>query len=216
MKDVLDCTRAEELFSDYREDALPAPLRADLENHLATCAVCPPLLQALDEVLGVLRSPLDLEPSASLAARVAEGSWRRARATVVALRPRRRVRVPLQVHALAAGLATVATAAFLFFQQSSVRPAGVAGKVKERTVNVAASAQERAERLVEDLRMLRVMIATAFEGRVDRVNDRVDDYRRLLEKRRQHAPEDPDSRESRTGAAPRQADHLRTGGRTVS
>jgi hypothetical protein len=211
MKDVLDCARAEELFSDYREEALPGPLRADLENHLSTCASCPDLLRALEDVLGVLRAPLDLEPSASLAARVAEGSWRRARATVVAMRPR--VRVPLQVHALAAGLAALATAAFLFVQQAPARPAAVAGKVRERTVNVAASAQERAERIVEDLRMLRVMIATAFEGRVDRVNDRVDDYRRLLEKRRQHAPE---SRQSRTGAHPRAADHLRTGGRTLS
>ncbi|MET0554744.1 MAG: hypothetical protein ABW221_17010, partial [Vicinamibacteria bacterium] len=69
------------------------------------------------------------------------------------------------------------------------------------------------ERIVEDLRMLRVMIATAFEGRVERVNDRVDDYRRLLEKRRQHAP---DSRQSRTEAHSRAADHLRTGGGTVS
>jgi hypothetical protein len=211
MRDVLDCVRAEELFSDYREDALPAPLRADLENHLATCAACPPLLQALDEVLGVLQAPLDLEPSASLAARVAEASWRRGRATVVAIRPR--LRVPLQIHALAAGLAAVATAAFLFFQQAPSRPAGVAGRVKERTVNAAASAQEHAVRLVEDLRMLRVMIATAFEGRAERVNDRVDDYRRLLEKRRQHPP---DSRQSRTDVLPRSADHLRTGGRTLS
>jgi hypothetical protein len=211
MKDVLDCGRAEELFSDYREDALPAPLRADLETHLAACAGCPPLLRALDEVLGVLGSPLDLEPSATLAARVAEASWRRARTTVVPLRPR--VRVPLQVHALAAGLAALATAAFLFLQQSAGRPEGVAGRVKERTVTVAASAQEQAERLVEDLRMLRVMIATAFEGRVDRVNDRVDDYRRLLEKRRQHPP---DSRQSRTDVLSRTVDHLRTGAGTVS
>lgn len=208
---MLDCARAEELFSDYREDGLPAPLRADLETHLSACSVCPPLLRALDDVLCVLRAPLDLDPSATLAARVAEGSWRRARETVVPLRPR--VRVPLQVHALAAGLAAFATAAFLFFQQGPVRPAGVAGKVRERTVNVAATAQEHAARLVEDLRMLRVMIATAFEGRVDRVNDRVDDYRRLLEKRRQHPP---DSRQSRTDVLPLAADHLRTRSRTVS
>ena len=211
MRDVLDCARAEELFSDYREGALPAPLRADLETHLATCTACPGLLRALDEVLGVLRAPLDLDPSASLAARVAQASWRRARATVVPIRPT--VRVPLRVQALAAGLAAFATAAFLFVQQAPARPAGVAGKVKERTVNVAASAQEQAARLVEDLRMLRVMIATAFEGRVDRVNDRVDDYRRLLEKRRQHAPE---SRQSRTEVLSRAVDHLRTGSGTVS
>lgn len=212
MSGALDCTRAEELFSDFREGTLPEPLRADVAAHLASCASCRALQEAFDDVLGVLHAPLDLEPSGTLAARVAEASWRRGRATVVAMR-RPRVRVPLQVHALAAGLAAVATAAVFFFQQAPARPAGVAGRVKERTVNVAASAQEHAQRLVEDLRMLRVMIATAFEGRVDRVNDRVDDYRRLLEKRRQHAP---DSRESRVSGRARTAADLRTRGASVS
>jgi hypothetical protein len=43
---------------------------------------------------------------------------------------------------------------------------------------------ERTDRLLEDIRILRVVISAAFEGRLDRVNDRFDDYRRLLEKRR--------------------------------
>jgi hypothetical protein len=42
---------------------------------------------------------------------------------------------------------------------------------------------EKKDRVMEDFRLLRVVIATAFEGRLDRVNDRVDDYRRLLERR---------------------------------
>jgi anti-sigma factor RsiW len=212
MRDVLDCARAEELLSDYREGQLNAPLRADLEGHLASCPHCPLLLAAISDVLDVLRSPLDLDPSASLAARVASASWKAARtATVVPLR--RVQRLPAQVQALAAGLAVCVTSAVLLLQ-SAPPPGRVAGRVKERTVNAAVYVQERTVRLVEDLRMLRVVIATAFEGRIERVNDRVDDYKRLLEKRRQHTPE---RRESQAEPlAPRSALHLRTGPGSVS
>lgn len=207
MNDVLDCARAEELFSDYREGQLPAPLRGDLERHLESCPHCPPLLAAITDVLDILRSPLDIDPSASLAARVAQASWRAARqATVVPLR--RATRLPVQVQALAAGLAMFVTAAFLVVRSAPPQPGRVAGRVKDQTVHAAVYVQERTVRLVEDLRMLRVVIATAFEGRVERVNDRVDDYKRLLEKRRQQSPE---SRESLAGArTPRSADHFRT------
>lgn len=207
MRDLLDCTRAEELLSDYQEGQLPEPLRADVEGHLASCPRCPQLLAAITDVLDVLRAPLDLDPSASLAARVAQASWRAARqAAVVPFRRARRL--PAQVQALAAGLALCVTSAVLLVESAPPQPGRVAGRVKERTVNAAVYVQERTVRLVEDLRMLRVVIATAFEGRVERVNDRVDDYKRLLEKRRQHAP---GSRESQAGAlAPRSAHHLRT------
>ena len=47
---------------------------------------------------------------------------------------------------------------------------------------------ERKDRLVEDVRILGVVLGTAFEGRLDRVNERVEDYRRLLDRRRP-APE---------------------------
>ena len=207
MRDVLDCARAEELLSDYREGQLNAPLRADLEGHLASCPHCPLLLAAINDVLDVLRSPLDLDPSGSLAARVASASWKAARtATVVPLR--RVQRLPAQVQALAAGLAVCVTSAVLLLQSAPPDPGRVAGRVKERTVNAAVYVQERTVHLVEDLRMLRVVIATAFEGRLERVNDRVDDYKRLLEKRRQHAPE---HRESQVEPQPqRSAAHLRT------
>jgi hypothetical protein len=46
------------------------------------------------------------------------------------------------------------------------------------------------ERLVEDVRLLGVVLSTAFEGRLDRVNERVQDYRRLLERRRTEDPDD--------------------------
>jgi anti-sigma factor RsiW len=206
MRDVLDCARAEELLSDYREGLLAEPLRADVARHLETCADCRALLEAMSDVLEVLRSPLDLDPAGTLAERVARASWRAARATVTPFR--KPVRLPAQVQTLAAAVAVAVTGVFLLVQHAPPQPARVAGRVKEQTVNAAVYVQERTERLVEDLRMLRVVIATAFEGRVDRVNDRVDDYKKLLEKRRQHAP---DGRESQSGAAAtRSARHLRT------
>jgi hypothetical protein len=39
--------------------------------------------------------------------------------------------------------------------------------------------------LLEDCRILRVVVGAAIEGRLDRVSDRVEDYRRLLERRRE-------------------------------
>ena len=48
----------------------------------------------------------------------------------------------------------------------------------------------RKDRLVEDVRILGVVLGTAFEGRLERVNERVEDYRHLLERRRAGAKED--------------------------
>jgi hypothetical protein len=41
---------------------------------------------------------------------------------------------------------------------------------------------------MEDVRVLRVVIETAFEGRVEKVGERVEDYRKLLERRRAEEP----------------------------
>jgi hypothetical protein len=67
-------------------------------------------------------------------------------------------------------------------------------RLLEGTLNAEAYLSERKDRVVEDFRLLRVVVTTAFEGRLDRMNDRVDDYRRLLEKRRAAEQE-----EKRTG-----------------
>jgi hypothetical protein len=64
-----------------------------------------------------------------------------------------------------------------------------ATRIEERADTMLALAAERRDRLVEDVRILRVVISAAFESRMDRMNDRVDDYRRLLERRRTPEPE---------------------------
>jgi hypothetical protein len=65
-----------------------------------------------------------------------------------------------------------------------------ASRLTAKTVNAREYLLERGDRLVEDLRLLRLVVSTAFEARLERVNDRVEDYRRLLERRRERHPGD--------------------------
>jgi hypothetical protein len=92
--------------------------------------------------------------------------------------------MPAGVWLAAAALAAAVGTGIFYGQRAGLDPVRSARRVVERSVNVGAYLLERKDRLVEDVRLLRVVIGTAFEGRVERVNDRVDDYRKLLEKRR--------------------------------
>jgi hypothetical protein len=76
-------------------------------------------------------------------------------------------------------------------------------RVLERASNAGVYVMERKDRLVEDVRILRVVVGAAFEGRLDRVNDRVEDYRRLLEKRK--SAEQKKSEAPAKGAEPQAA-----------
>jgi hypothetical protein len=172
-----ECRRAEELFSDHLEGALPPPLSADLESHLASCADCRVLLATVAEVVEALKAYPVLEPPATLAERAAA-------AALAAPRPASRVRLRWPDLGLPAGLQALAAALALALTGTALLAATEGARLKERTLNAAVYLTERKDRVVEDFRLLRVVVTTAFEGRLDRMNDRVDDYRRLLEKRR--------------------------------
>jgi hypothetical protein len=203
MRTTLDCARAEELLSDYHEGLLDDPLRADVERHLVSCERCTELRAALGEVVAALRSAPEVDPARDLAERAAAAALRAADAQRFGRRlafPQIRVAAravfalpePVLVRGLAATLALAITGGVLLAQSFVGPPVRAANRVVERTVNAGAYLAERKDRLVEDFRLLRVVIGTAFEGRLDRVNDRVDDYRRLLERRRGvAAPESP-------------------------
>jgi Putative zinc-finger len=180
MNEALDCARSEELLSDRLAGALDATTAAALDRHLGLCERCRALAEAVGEVVDALQSFPAVEPAADLAERAA----------TAALASRRRslgrswgafrlpdLGLPVGLQVLAASIALVVTGgAVLAATQSS--------RLREQTFNAGAYLSERKDRVFEDFRLLRVVVTTAFEGRLDRMNDRVDDYRRLLEKRR--------------------------------
>jgi hypothetical protein len=210
----MDCDRAAELLSDDLDGALDRVTAAELASHLAGCAQCRALRLAMADVTSLLRAPA-LEPATDLADRVARGSWVAVRAPILRAERKRAwahataswasrlTEVPFAVQAVAAALALVVTAGLVMAAGpgAPARPR-FGQRVSEATVYVL----ERKDRLVEDLRLLRVVVSTAFEGRLDRVNDRVDDYRRLLEQRKKdEAPKDDkksELEESEPGSRP--------------
>ena len=125
-----------------------------------------------------LKRPPELAAPAGLGDRVASAVARE-RAAPARLRRVRRIQ------AVAAALAIAGTTALYSTRGPAVRQGG---RLVKRAGNAAVYLLERKDRLLEDVRILRVVVSAAFEGRMDRVNDRVEDYRRLLERRR-NAPE---------------------------
>ena len=71
------------------------------------------------------------------------------------------------------------------------RGARAAQRLVGQTVTAGSSLMERKDRLLEDVRVLGVVLSTAFEGRIERVNERVNDYKRLLERRKPSPPPEP-------------------------
>jgi hypothetical protein len=97
--------------------------------------------------------------------------------------------VPHWVSTAAAGFALIALGSLLMLvgPDASTR---AAQRLVGRTVDASEVILARKDRLVEDVRILGVVLGTAFEGRLERMNERVEDYRRLLERRREARPED--------------------------
>jgi hypothetical protein len=184
---AMSCARAEELLSDHLEGTLPEPLRRDLDAHLAACGECPGLRDALAEVVAALRAHPVLEPPAELARRAATAALARRRASPPLLAWRFSM-VPPAFQAAAALLALLVTGGVLLATAGG-GATRLAGRVQQRTRNAGVFLVERKDRLVEDLRLLRVFVGTAFGSRVESVGERVEDYRRLLEQRRQREQE---------------------------
>jgi hypothetical protein len=186
----VNCLRAEELFSDHLDGTLHDLLRRELESHVASCAHCAPLLAALEDVMGVLqaararRTPPVLEPAPDLAARAAAAALAAGRSP--SRRTGLRAIAPARLQTMAAGIALLATATVLAGRMA------LEHRWPQRLVSEAATAGvrvlERKDRALEDLRLLRVVVGATFSGRMDRVTERVDDYKRLLERRRAATP----------------------------
>jgi Putative zinc-finger len=181
----MDCPRAEELLSDYQEDALHAVLRGEVEAHLAGCDRCRELSETLVAVKDALRDFPDVDAPLGLAQRAAAAALAARRRSVV----RPALVVPHWVSTAAAGFALIALGSLLMLvgPDASTR---AAQRLVGRTVDASEVILAHKDRLVEDVRILGVVLGTAFEGRLERMNERVEDYRRLLERRREARPED--------------------------
>ncbi len=203
----MDCRRAEELLSDRLEGSLHPILGAEHEAHLASCAACHELLEALVEVVAALRSAPELEPSETLAERAASAALSRPR--TIEIRPA--LVLPQWLNAAAAGLALIALGTTLAVVGPE-RGARAAERLVGQTVTAGSSLLERKDRLLEDVRVLGVVLSTAFEGRIERVNERVNDYKRLLERRKASPqPEPKQGQDARPRAVQVAAAGFRTG-----
>jgi len=185
----MDCRRAEELFSDDYDATLAEPLLGELRRHLASCDDCRALRLALGEVVEALRAFPVVEPARDLAARAAAAALARPRLVRSAPHHVFPVQVPAWLQTAAAGLALIATGVLLLAIGPRA-PGRAANRLVEGTLTASVYIIEKKDRLVEDFRLLKAVIGTAFEGRIDRMNDRVEDYRRLLERRRRDDPEE--------------------------
>ncbi len=203
----MDCQRAEELLSDHLEGSLHAILRAELESHLARCADCRALRAALGEVVETLRV-VPRHRTRRPASPSAPPRLALARSRPVVVRPA--IVLPSWLQAAAAGFALIALGTILMVVGPE-KPTRAAQRLVGQTVTAGTSLMERKDRLVEDVRILGVVLETAFEGRIERVNERVEDYRKLLDRRRP-APEGDSKRGSEAKSLPsRLAGGFRTG-----
>jgi hypothetical protein len=183
VRNEVECRRVEERLSDHLEGALDSVVDAEVRAHIEGCEPCRELRGAMSEVIEALRDAPDMEPSADLAARAASAALRAGRAR----RPRRIglptfTGLPPWVLATAAVLA-LALSTGLVTASGGKGPLGHTGRLAQRVSAVGIYIAEKKDRLAEDVRMLRGVVGTAFEGRVDRVSDRVEDYKKLLERR---------------------------------
>lgn len=198
----MDCPRSQELFSDHLEGTLHDILRVELEGHLSTCEGCRSLQGTVAEVVEALHAYPALDPPLGLVDRVIAASRRTPRAHPVprAVIVRPALVIPAWMQAAAAGFALITLGVLLMVvgPENSTRAATL---LVDRTVNVGSELIDHKDRMVEDVRILGVVLTTAFEGRLERVNERVEDYRRLLEQRR-HEGQVDSKRGSRTHPLP--------------
>ena len=210
-EDGMDCQRAEELLSDHLEGTLDAILAAELEAHLAGCAACRALREALGEVVdgaAGLPRPRAGPPTWPSGPRSARCAARRlaARGRSPSGRPAAGLR-PLRRAVLAPGggrrpRPVITPAACCWPPGPTGRPARPRGSWTAPSTPAPTSSSGRTG-WSRTCASCGVVISTAFEGRLDRVNDRVDDYRRLLEKRRRRTDEDSKKRASDGRRRPR-------------
>lgn len=213
----MDCARSQELLSDHLEGTLHAILHSELDAHLAGCDECRSLREAVAEVVDALHAFPDLEPPVGLSDRVVAATRTLPRPAPRPIVVRPALVIPSWMQAAAAGFALI-TLGVLLMVVGPEAPTRAATRLVDRTVNAGSEIIEQRDRMVEDVRTLGVVLTTAFEGRLERMNDRVEDYRQLLERRRAGEQEDSKRGSGIRSRPARVATHpaFRTGARVDS
>ena len=188
------CAACEERLPDLADGTLGVVVQNDVLRHLAQCAPC----RELQAALALVQRSGRVEPAADdlyLAYRIARHTWRRPRRLAAwwPLNPDRGG-PPWRVQALAAGLSVV-FASFIYvgslvFYDARSRPARAYRALNQG----AADFRSRTDGWMEDLRLVRVLVSTALGGRLDSVQDQVEDYRRLMDKPRPSSSPVPNDR----------------------
>jgi anti-sigma factor RsiW len=194
----MDCLRVEELLSEGIESSLDPAQSTELALHLAGCERCRHLRAAMEEVSAALRQVDPIEPPEGLANRVAQASWAHGRPGRLQARRVTERWWTWGLRLAAAVLFVTAGAMVVTSRPQAAAAEEQASQLSTRVVNAALYLGERKERVVEDLRMLRLIVSTAFEGRLDQMGERVEDYRKLIERRRKADATDKQSEDSRT------------------
>jgi hypothetical protein len=185
-----DCLACEERLPDLADDVLGIVVRGEVERHLEGCPLCRALRDALETTSHELAAGRpDPAPRPGLAREIARRTWRRP-LTLAALWPASPERggPPWRVQGLAAGM-SLFVSTFIYVGALALHDPGSAPARAYRTVNRnAAALRSQGDEWLEDIRLVRVLVSTALGGRLDRVQEQVEDYRRLMEKRRKTQP----------------------------
>jgi len=203
----MNCSRAQELFSEYREESLDAGTSQELREHLSGCPDCRELMAALGDVLVALGRLPQLEPTLGLAEKAAAAAIAEGRSVPAPVARPQSEGLPAWIRSVAAALAFLSTGTFFLLEREAHALSRTSNRFVTRAVNMGVQAVEQKDRLVEDVRGWRALVSTAFGGRVERMGGRVEDYRRFLEKRR-HG--DTEKKQGGLSAGTRVAEHFRT------
>jgi hypothetical protein len=185
------CLRAQERFADLIDGSLAAPLERQLQEHLRECSECNALLVSYREVVAALRSFSAPEMSGELTRKIVASTRNGRRRSRHAVWP---TAFPVGWTARAGALAAAAVLVLLVWRPPAF-VSGVSDRVSVRAhqaYSFGVRSYHQTARWLEELNVLRMTVGVAFEDRLDRLNERLQD----LDEARRRTGDEPASEQS--------------------
>jgi hypothetical protein len=179
----MTCRRTEELWSDYLDGSLAAPLVRDVEEHLAGCSSCASLLDSFRLVVDTLHTVPRPTVKETLPYEILRGT----RLPVSSSRwwtrwPRSEPSLPAwKSWASAAALAAMVLVA-LGPPESVKRLGQGVSRTAYRGYSLVVRFYQGTERFMEELTVIRLTVGVAFEDRLDRLNERLKDLQKAQQR----------------------------------